>query len=164
MDEAYRSSPKRLHFVRYIVLFCVQLRCIVQIDIHMKAATVSEFRAKMKQHLEDVARDQDVLILSGPRKDFVVITLATYNSMEETAHLLSTPANTAKLLESIAQDKAGYLTKKLEISESKGSYLKAARKSGKSATVAEPQIKVGRQRSKGIDIRVKNAPKKRRKS
>lgn len=84
----------------------------------MKTATVSEFRAKMREHLEDVARDQDILILSGPRKkDFVLITLAQYNSMEETAHLLSTPANTEKLMESIAEDKAGLVAHAFRVEE-----------------------------------------------
>lgn len=74
----------------------------------MKTATVSDFRTNMKERLNEVQRDQDVLILSGPKnKDFVLITLEAYNSMEETAHLLSTPANAARLIESIAQDKAG---------------------------------------------------------
>lgn len=74
----------------------------------MKTATVSDFRANMKEHLEEVQRDQDVLILSGPKKkDFVLITLEQYNAMEETAYLQSTPANAARLMESIEQDKSG---------------------------------------------------------
>lgn len=74
----------------------------------MKTATVSEFRAKMKEHLDEVEKDQDILVLSGPRKkEFVLITLEQFNAMEETAHLLSTPANTQHLMTSIGQDKAG---------------------------------------------------------
>ena len=38
------------------------------------------------------------------------MTLETFNAMEETSHLLSTSANTKRLLESIAQDKAGNIT------------------------------------------------------
>jgi len=74
----------------------------------MKTATVSDFRAKMKERLNSIHEDQDILILSGPKKmDFVVLTLETYNSMEETAHLLSSEANTTRLLQSISQDKSG---------------------------------------------------------
>lgn len=74
----------------------------------MKITTVTHFRQRMKQHLNEVENDQDILILSGPKKkDFVVLTLNQFNAMEETAHLLSTPANAAHLLESIRQDKAG---------------------------------------------------------
>ncbi|HEU5290562.1 MAG TPA: type II toxin-antitoxin system Phd/YefM family antitoxin [Cyclobacteriaceae bacterium] len=58
-------------------------------------------------------------MLSGPKKrDFVVLTLEQFNSMEETAHLLSTKANTERLLESIAQDRAGNVTvKQLDLGE-----------------------------------------------
>ena len=74
----------------------------------MKTATVTEFRQKMKEHLNEIRNDQDILVLTGPKKmDFVVLTLETFNAMEETAHLLSTPANTERLMESIAQDRAG---------------------------------------------------------
>lgn len=74
----------------------------------MKTATVTDFRQKMKEHLREIQNDQDILVLTGPRKmDFVVLTLEAFNAMAETAHLLSTPANTARLMESIAQDRAG---------------------------------------------------------
>jgi antitoxin YefM len=77
----------------------------------MKTATLTDFRSKMKEHLQEIEDDQDILILSGSRKrDFVILTLDQFNSMEETAHLLSTPNNTARLMESIAQDKAGNVT------------------------------------------------------
>jgi antitoxin YefM len=65
----------------------------------------------MKEHLNNIQNDQDFLVLTGPKKmDFVVLTLETFNAMEETAHLLSTPANTDRLMESIAQDRAGKAT------------------------------------------------------
>lgn len=74
----------------------------------MKTATITDFRQKMKEHLDEIQEDQDILVLTGPKKkDFVILTLETFNAMEETAHLLSTSANTKRLVESIAQDKAG---------------------------------------------------------
>jgi len=74
----------------------------------MKTATVTEFRSKMKEHLQEIEDDQDILILSGPKKkNFVVLTLDEYNAMEETAYLMSTTENASRLLESIAEDKAG---------------------------------------------------------
>lgn len=77
----------------------------------MKTATITDFRQKMKEHLNEIQEDQDILVLTGPKKkDFVIITLEMFNAMEETAHLLSTPANTKRLMESIAQDKAGKAT------------------------------------------------------
>ena len=83
----------------------------------MKTATVTAFRARMKEHLEEIQDSQDILILSGPKNnDFVVMTLEEYNAMEETVHLLSTTANANRLLESIAQDKAGaYKPRKLPV-------------------------------------------------
>jgi antitoxin YefM len=77
----------------------------------MKTATITDFRQKMKEHLNGIQEDQDILVLTGPKKkDFVILTLETFNAMEETAHLLSTSANTKRLMESIAQDKAGKAT------------------------------------------------------
>lgn len=74
----------------------------------MKTATITDFRQNMKEHLDEIQEDQDILVLTGPKKkDFVILTLETFNAMEETAHLLSTSANTKRLMESIAQDKAG---------------------------------------------------------
>jgi len=55
----------------------------------------------MKEHLQEIEDDQDILILTGPKKrDYVVLTLEQFNSMEETTHLMSTQANTERLLES----------------------------------------------------------------
>lgn len=70
----------------------------------MKTATVSDFRANLKEHLAAIENDQDFLLLSGPKKKgFVVLTLEQFESMEETAHLLSTPANAARLAKSLKQ-------------------------------------------------------------
>ena len=85
----------------------------------MKAATITEFRSKMKERLQEIEDDQDILILSGPKKrSFVVLTLKQFNSMEETAHLMSTQANAERLLESIAQDQADKVAvKKLDLED-----------------------------------------------
>lgn len=87
----------------------------------MKTSTITEFRSKMKERLKEIEHDQDILILSGSKKrNFVVLTLEAFNAMEETAHLLSTPANTERLMESIAQDKANRATvRKLGLDEDK---------------------------------------------
>lgn len=75
----------------------------------------------MKEHLDEIQEDQDILILTGPKKkDFVILTLETFNAMEETAHLLSTSANTKRLMESIAQDRAGKATvRQLDLDDEK---------------------------------------------
>jgi antitoxin YefM len=89
----------------------------------MKTATVTDFRQRMKEHLSELQNDQDILVLTGPRKmDFVVLTLQAYNAMEETAHLLSTPANTERLMQAIAQEKAGKMVvKRLDLGDEKES-------------------------------------------
>jgi len=105
----------------------------------MKTATITDFRQKMKEHLDKIQEDQDILVLTGPKKkDFVILTLETFNAMEETAHLLSTSANTKRLMESIAQDKAGKTTvRKLNLDDNKPKA--SARK-----TVGKAKTKVSR--------------------
>lgn len=74
----------------------------------MKTATVTEFRQKIKEHLDGLEEDQDILILSRPKKKgFVVIPMELYDALEETAHLLSTPANAKRLMTGIKQAKQG---------------------------------------------------------
>lgn len=74
----------------------------------MKTSTVTEFRQKIKKHLDGLEADQDILILSRPRrKGFVVLPMDLYQSLEETAHLLSTPSNAERLARGIRQAKQG---------------------------------------------------------
>lgn len=75
----------------------------------MKTATVTEFRTRAKELLKEVEDDQDILVLTRPKSKagFVVLTMKYFESLEETAHLLSTQANTENLMVSIAQHKAG---------------------------------------------------------
>ena len=86
----------------------------------MKTATVTEFRTNAKEFLEEVEKDQDILVLSRPKQKegFVILTLSHYQALEETSHLLSTTANTQRLMESIAQDRAGNVTvRQLDLGE-----------------------------------------------
>jgi antitoxin YefM len=103
-------------------------------EIKMKTATITDFRQKMKEHLDEIRKAQDILVLTGPKKkDFVVLTLETFNAMEETAHLLSTSANTKRLMESIAQDKAAKTTireLKLDGTKPKNRIRKTSKKKG----------------------------------
>ncbi len=75
----------------------------------MKTATVTDFRKRMKEHLQDIEDDQDILILSRPKQNasFVVLTMSEYESLKETAHLLSTPANTMRLMKGMKEAKDG---------------------------------------------------------
>ena len=68
----------------------------------METTTFSDFRKNMKEKLDRVHDDRDILIVKrSENRDVVVISLDDYNAMAETAYLLSTKANTKKLLEAI---------------------------------------------------------------
>lgn len=75
----------------------------------MKVVTYSEARNALKSILDSVVSDADVTIISrrDAEGDAVVMSLDSYNSIMETLHLTSNPANAAALARAIAQDKAG---------------------------------------------------------
>ena len=74
----------------------------------MKIVTYSEARSSLKAVLDRVHDDADVTVISRrDGADAVVMSLDHYQSIMETMHLLSTPANAAHLAKSIAQHKAG---------------------------------------------------------
>jgi len=75
----------------------------------MRVVTYSHARQTLKSILDDVQQDADVTVISrrDNEGDAVVMSLDYYNSMMETLHLLSTPANADALARAIRQDKAG---------------------------------------------------------
>jgi antitoxin YefM len=83
----------------------------------MKTASFTEFRQNLKNHLEAIENDQDILVLSGPKKKgFVILTLEQYDAMEETAHLLSTPSNASRLAQGLKELEDGkVVVKKLKL-------------------------------------------------
>ena len=79
----------------------------------MKIVTYSEARSSLKTVLDRVHDDADVTVISRrDGADAVVMSLDHYESIMETMHLLSTPANAAHLAQSIAQHKAGQATRR----------------------------------------------------
>lgn len=79
----------------------------------MKIVTYSEARSSLKAVLDRVHDDADVTVISRrDGADAVVMSLDHYESIMETMHLLSTPANAAHLAKSIAQHKAGQATRR----------------------------------------------------
>ena len=74
----------------------------------MKVVSYTEARNGLKTVLDGVIDDADYTIITRrDAEDAVVMSLAYFQSMTETLHLLSSPANAAHLAKSIAQHKAG---------------------------------------------------------
>ena len=74
----------------------------------MRIISYTEARNSLKSVLDAVEGDADVTVITRrDGADAVVMSLAQYQSMAETLHLLSSPANAAHLAQSIAQYKAG---------------------------------------------------------
>lgn len=74
----------------------------------MKTANYSSFRANLKMYLDDVEQNDETVVLNrGEDRGTVIMSLAEYNALTETAYLLGTEANAKNLRESIAQADAG---------------------------------------------------------
>ena len=74
----------------------------------MNIINFSDARNNLKDLIDGVVRDADVTVIT--RRDApnaVVMSLDHYNSLLETVHLLSSPANAAHLARSLSQLRAG---------------------------------------------------------
>lgn len=79
----------------------------------MRVVNFSEARKGLKGVIDAVVDDADYTVISRrDAPDAVLMSLDTFNSIMETAHLLGTPANAAHLAESIAQHRRGELVDK----------------------------------------------------
>jgi antitoxin YefM len=74
----------------------------------MNATTHTDLRKNLKEKLDQVHDDNETLIVKRKNdKDVVIISLAEYNSLIETDHLLSSPANVKQLLKAIEDVEKG---------------------------------------------------------
>ncbi|HLA49126.1 MAG TPA: type II toxin-antitoxin system Phd/YefM family antitoxin [Candidatus Saccharimonadales bacterium] len=74
----------------------------------MKVTSISDFRKDTKKYFDQVIDDQDALLITrSDGQTIVAIPLDQYNSIAETEYLLSSPANRERLLQSLADLRAG---------------------------------------------------------
>lgn len=71
------------------------------------AISASEARRNLFPLIEQVNNDRTPVEIMSRRGDAVLISRADYDALEETAHLLRSPANAQRLLESLAQAHRG---------------------------------------------------------
>ena len=76
----------------------------------MDHVSYTELRQNLKKHLDEVCDSRAPLVVTRRGGESVImLSLAEYESLEETLHLMSNPANAERLLQSIAQAEAGQL-------------------------------------------------------
>ena len=74
----------------------------------LDAISYSEARKNLATLMDSVCDDSDVVIITRRKaRPVVLMSLDEYNSIQETAHLLRSPANAERLLESIAEMQQG---------------------------------------------------------
>ena len=70
----------------------------------MDVMTFSDARARFKSMMDRVLKDkQEVMVTRRNSEAVVVVSLDTWNSINETLHLLSTPTNARRMRDAIAQ-------------------------------------------------------------
>jgi len=76
----------------------------------MGYVSYTELRQNLKKHLDSVCESRAPLVVTRQNGEpVVVISLAEYEALEETLHLLSDPANAERLLRAIREAEAGQL-------------------------------------------------------
>lgn len=81
--------------------------------VHMTAMTYTAARENLASTMDRVCIDRDPVLITRKRDQAVVmLSLEDYESLQETAYLLRTPANATRLLDSIENLNAGKIVKK----------------------------------------------------
>ena len=89
----------------------------------MRIISFSDARNSLRTVIDQVVEDADVTVITRrDAPDAVVMSLDHYNSLLETVHLLSSPANAAHLAKSINQARSGQFRQRdlIEAVESEG--------------------------------------------
>jgi antitoxin YefM len=84
-------------------------------DGPMDVVTYSDARANLKEVMERVVQDRAHVVITRQKAEaVVVVALSDWNAIMETMHLVSTPANAARLRKAITQlDASGGTARKL---------------------------------------------------
>ena len=70
----------------------------------MDVLTYTDARKELKSVMDRVINDaEEIVVTRKNRESIVMVSLETWNSIQETMHLLSTPNNATRLRASIAQ-------------------------------------------------------------
>ncbi|MDR2892482.1 MAG: type II toxin-antitoxin system prevent-host-death family antitoxin [Deltaproteobacteria bacterium] len=78
----------------------------------MQAITYTQARQSLAQTMSEVCDGHEPIIITRQKAPAVVmLSLEDYNSIRETAYLLSNPANAERLLQSVANAEAGKVTR-----------------------------------------------------
>lgn len=73
----------------------------------MQAVSFSELRKDMK-HIMDMTKDRhEPTIITRKQGNMVIMSLEDYNSLEETAYILSNPKNAQRVLASLSELREG---------------------------------------------------------
>ena len=76
----------------------------------MSHVSYTELRRNLKKHLDSVCESRAPLVVTRQNAEpVVVLSLAEYESLEETLHLIRDPINAERLLRSIEEAEAGGL-------------------------------------------------------
>ncbi|HET7879621.1 MAG TPA: type II toxin-antitoxin system prevent-host-death family antitoxin [Acetobacteraceae bacterium] len=75
----------------------------------MGHVTLTELRQNIASYFDRVAEDREPLVVtrSGGKGNVVVMSEAEFAGWQETVHLLSSPRNAERLMESVRQTAAG---------------------------------------------------------
>jgi antitoxin YefM len=74
----------------------------------MKVFSYTDARARLKEVMDRVVEDRTPVVVTRQKAEAVVmVSLADWEAMEETLHLLSSPANAERLRAAIAELDAG---------------------------------------------------------
>jgi antitoxin YefM len=71
------------------------------------AITASDARARLFRLIQQVIDDHAPVRISSKAGDAVLMSAEDYDAWQETIYLLRSPANSRRLMEAVARDKAG---------------------------------------------------------